>query len=182
MRTILKRLSFTSVRRDAYQDLLTESIFRIVRNANLFFDGAHQLLVFDHQMHAINLLTRLNWESRVASGTLGPLVSELADYLLFVNEAPLSVPLTPRAGFAEHLAAKTPMRKDAVFRMASMSKPVTGVAIMMLLEEGKVRLTDPVSRFIPEFKDTKVAVPVGVPAPGAAAAGCKLNPTQGKRQ
>ena len=54
--------------------------------------------------------------------------------------------------------AKTPMRKDAIFRMASMSKPVTGVAILMLMEEGKLRLTDPVSRFIPEFKNTKVAM------------------------
>lgn len=61
--------------------------------------------------------------------------------------------------------AKTPMRKDAIFRIASMSKPVTGVAIMMLVEEGKVRLNDPVSRFIPEFKDTKVAVPkTGTPS------------------
>ena len=54
--------------------------------------------------------------------------------------------------------SKAPMRKDGIFRMASMTKPVTGVAILMLLEEGKVRLTDPVSRFIPEFKDTKVAM------------------------
>ncbi len=54
--------------------------------------------------------------------------------------------------------AKTPMRKDAIFRMASMSKPVTGVAILMLMEEGKLRLTDPVSRFIPEFKNPKVAI------------------------
>src|SRR6187399_300207 len=45
------------------------------------------------------------------------------------------------------MEAKTPMRKDAIFRMASMSKPVTAVAILMLVEEGKVRLTDPVSRF-----------------------------------
>jgi CubicO group peptidase (beta-lactamase class C family) len=56
------------------------------------------------------------------------------------------------------LEAKTPMRKDAIFRMASMTKPVAGVAILMLMEEGKVRLSDPVSRFIPEFKDTRVAV------------------------
>ena len=67
------------------------------------------------------------------------------------------------------LESKTPMRKDGIFRIASMSKPVTGVAILMLVEEGKVRLTDPVSRFIPEFKDTKVAVvkggPEGTPAP-----------------
>jgi CubicO group peptidase (beta-lactamase class C family) len=65
---------------------------------------------------------------------------------------------------------KTPMRKDAIFRMASMSKPVTGVAILMLLEEGKIRLNDPVSKFILEFKDTKVAIEKPQPA-GAAAAG-----------
>ena len=59
---------------------------------------------------------------------------------------------------------KTPMRKDAIFRMASMSKPVTGVAILMLLEEGRIRLNDPVSKFIPEFKDTKVAIEKPQPA------------------
>jgi CubicO group peptidase (beta-lactamase class C family) len=56
------------------------------------------------------------------------------------------------------IETKMPMRRDAIFRMASMTKPVTGVAILMLVEEGKVRLTDPVSRFIPEFKDMKVAM------------------------
>jgi len=75
------------------------------------------LLVFDHQMHAINLLTRLNWESRVASGnghagvsegTVRRLVDELADYLLFAGEAGLPVALTPRQGFAEHLESTTP--------------------------------------------------------------------------
>src|SRR3954470_24030650 len=54
--------------------------------------------------------------------------------------------------------SKAPMRTDAIFRMASSTKPVTGVAILMLIEEGKVGLTDPVSRFIPEFKGMKVAV------------------------
>jgi CubicO group peptidase (beta-lactamase class C family) len=56
------------------------------------------------------------------------------------------------------IEAKTPIRKDVLFRMASSTKPVAGVAIMMLLEEGKVRLSDPVSKFIPEFKNAKVAV------------------------
>lgn len=60
-------------------------------------------------------------------------------------------------GFMD-LDSKAPMRKDAIFRIASMSKPVTGVAIMMLMEEGKLRLTDPVSRFVPEFKAMTVAV------------------------
>jgi CubicO group peptidase (beta-lactamase class C family) len=68
------------------------------------------------------------------------------------------------------LESRAPMRKDAIFRMASMSKPVTGVAILMLMEEGKLRLTDPVSRFVPEFKNPKVAMPKTPPPgpPGAA--------------
>ena len=44
------------------------------------------------------------------------------------------------------LEAATPMKHDAIFPIASMSKPITGVAILMLVEEGKIRLTDPVSR------------------------------------
>ena len=50
------------------------------------------------------------------------------------------------------------MTRDAIFKMASSTKPVTGVAIMMLVEESKINLADPVSRFIPEFKEMKVAV------------------------
>jgi len=78
-----------------------------------------------------------------------------------------AVTVVARRGKVAHFEAqglmdvesKTPMRRDAIFRMASMSKPVTGVAILMLMEEGKLRLTDPVSRFIPEFKNPKVAMP-----------------------
>ena len=51
-----------------------------------------------------------------------------------------------------------PMAKDSLFWIASMSKPITGVAILMLMEEGKLRLTDPISKFIPEFHGLKVAV------------------------
>lgn len=62
-------------------------------------------------------------------------------------------------GYAD-IAAKKPMRTDNIFRLASMGKPVTAVAVMMLVEEGKIRLSDPVSRFIPEFgAPPKVAVP-----------------------
>jgi CubicO group peptidase (beta-lactamase class C family) len=49
-----------------------------------------------------------------------------------------------------------PTQFNTIFRIASMAKPVTSVAIMMLYEEGKVLLNDPVSKFIPEFKDVKV--------------------------
>ena len=53
-----------------------------------------------------------------------------------------------------------PMTKDALFRLASTSKPVTAVAVLILMEEGKLKLTDPVSKFIPEFRDAKVARPI----------------------
>jgi CubicO group peptidase (beta-lactamase class C family) len=56
------------------------------------------------------------------------------------------------------LDTSTSMMPDAIFRIASMTKPITGVAVMMMLEEGRIRLNDPVSKFIPEFKDTKVAL------------------------
>ncbi len=51
-----------------------------------------------------------------------------------------------------------PMSKDTLFRLASMTKPVTAVSILMLLEEGKLVLSDPISKFIPEYKNPKVAV------------------------
>jgi CubicO group peptidase (beta-lactamase class C family) len=57
--------------------------------------------------------------------------------------------------------SKKPMAKDSIFRLASMSKPITAVAVMMMIEEGKVRLTDRVSAFLPEFKTMKVAVAKG---------------------
>ena len=59
------------------------------------------------------------------------------------------------AGFA-YLERSVPMQIDSLFRIYSMTKPVTMVALLMLFEEGRVRLTDPVSRFIPEFGDIKV--------------------------
>jgi CubicO group peptidase (beta-lactamase class C family) len=56
----------------------------------------------------------------------------------------------------QDIDAKTPMKADSIFRIASMSKPITSVAVMMLFEEGKLALTDPVSRYIPAFRDMKV--------------------------
>ncbi len=50
-----------------------------------------------------------------------------------------------------------PMQKDTIFRIYSMTKPITGVAMMMLFEEGKWQLNDPVSKHIPEFANLKVA-------------------------
>jgi CubicO group peptidase (beta-lactamase class C family) len=69
------------------------------------------------------------------------------------------------------IEAKKPMSKDSLFWIMSMTKPVVGTAVLMMMEEGKLRLTDPISKFIPEFKGMKVAVmqdrPAGPPpAPG----------------
>jgi CubicO group peptidase (beta-lactamase class C family) len=55
-------------------------------------------------------------------------------------------------------ATGQPMTTDSIFRIYSMTKPIVSVATMMLLEEGRFILSDPIGRFIPAFNDTKVAV------------------------
>jgi CubicO group peptidase (beta-lactamase class C family) len=108
-------------------------------------------------------------------------VSEAVDRHIAAGNVAGAVTLVARRGKIAHFDAqgvmdvdtKKPMAKDNLFRLASMSKPITGVAIMMLVEAGKIRLTDPVSRFIPEFTNlNKVAVPrpgsqSAPPGPGA---------------
>ena len=59
----------------------------------------------------------------------------------------------------QDVAAGSPMKVDTVFRIASMSKPITSVAVLILYEEGRFQLTDPVSLYIPEFKEPKVLAP-----------------------
>ena len=54
------------------------------------------------------------------------------------------------------LEAQAPIEDDTIYRIYSMTKPVTGVAMMMLYEEGKFELDDPVSKFVPEFENLKV--------------------------
>ena len=96
-----------------------------------------------------------------------------------------AVTLIARNGRIAHLEAhglmdieaKKPMATNAMFRIMSMTKPVVGVATLMMIEEGKVRLTDPISRFIPEFKNIKVGVLV--PAAPAAPAGTQRRRPQG---
>lgn len=55
-------------------------------------------------------------------------------------------------------ASGSPMTRDAIFRIYSMTKPLVSVAVMMLMEQGKLLLSDPVTRFLPEFARQKVAV------------------------
>jgi CubicO group peptidase (beta-lactamase class C family) len=55
-------------------------------------------------------------------------------------------------------AASAPMSKDAIFRIYSMTKPFTSVAVMMLVEEGKIQLTDPVSKYLPQLAKLQVGM------------------------
>ena len=56
------------------------------------------------------------------------------------------------------VATQLPMTPDTIFRLYSMSKPITSVAAMMLVEDGKLSLGDPVAKYIPAFGDVKVGV------------------------
>src|SRR5579883_1469087 len=56
----------------------------------------------------------------------------------------------------QELESKTPMRTDSIFRIASMTKPVTCAGVMILVDEGRVSLIDPVEKYLPEFKGLKV--------------------------
>jgi CubicO group peptidase (beta-lactamase class C family) len=96
-----------------------------------------------------------------------------------------AVTLVARNGRIAHLQAhgyseletKKPMQTDQIFRIMSMTKPVVGAAIMMMIEEGKVRLTDPVSKFIPALKGMQVAVSQpGRPSQQEAAGGAQAEP------
>jgi CubicO group peptidase (beta-lactamase class C family) len=70
------------------------------------------------------------------------------------------------------LARGTPMAADTIFRIYSMTKPVTSVALMMLVEEGKIALEDPVHRYIPEWKN------LGVFAAGTHRTGFQTSPVK----
>jgi CubicO group peptidase (beta-lactamase class C family) len=104
-------------------------------------------------------------------------IHEMVQHHVDVHDISGAVTLVARNGKVAHfeahglmdIEAKKPMSKDSLFWIMSMTKPVVGTSILMLMEEGRVRLTDPVSRFIPEFKGSRVAVmqdrPTGAPAP-----------------
>src|SRR5438309_10765616 len=110
-------------------------------------------------------------------------ITEMMKRHVAAGEISGGVTLVARHGRIAHFEAtgvtdvdsKRPMTKDAVFRIASMTKPVTGVAIMMMMEEGKLKITDPVSKYIPSFKDLKVAV--AEPKRSAAANAAADEPT-----
>jgi CubicO group peptidase (beta-lactamase class C family) len=101
-------------------------------------------------------------------------ISQMIQRRIAAGDIAGAVTIVARKGKVAHLSAqgvmdlasKQPITPASMFRIASMTKPVVGVAIMMMVEEGKLRLNDPVSRYIPEFRGMKVGV--AQPAVGQA--------------
>jgi len=93
-------------------------------------------------------------------------IGQMIDRRIAAGEVPGTVTLVAQNGRVVHfevrgvmdIETKRPLAKDAIFSLASLTKPVTTVAILMLVEEGKVRLSDAISKFIPAYADVKVAV------------------------
>src|SRR5262245_30094331 len=102
-------------------------------------------------------------------------VSQMIQRHIAAGDLAGAVTIVARKGKIAHLSAqgvmdletKQPMTPATMFRIASMTKPVVGVSIMMLIEDGKLHLNDPVSRYIPEFRGMKV----GMAQTGAATGG-----------
>jgi CubicO group peptidase (beta-lactamase class C family) len=100
-------------------------------------------------------------------------INDWVDGMIERKEAAGFVTLVARRGKVVHheargtmgLSVKTPMPENALFDIASMTKPVTVVAALMLLEEGRFTLDDPISKYLPEFKNMQVKGPQGSPVP-----------------
>ncbi len=101
-------------------------------------------------------------ERRIAAGDLAGAVTIVARKGKVVHHSVRGV---------MDLDSKAPMTTSTMFRIASMTKPVVGVAVMILVEEGRLHLNDPISRYVPEFREMKVAVARpggrGAPPPNA---------------
>jgi len=92
-------------------------------------------------------------------------IEEVLGAKVKAGEIPGYVALVARRGKVAYFEAngvqdpntRKPMSRDSIFRIYSMTKPITSVAAMILVEEGKIRLSDPVSKYLPELADLKVA-------------------------
>ena len=93
-------------------------------------------------------------------------ITQMIERRIAAGDLTGAVTVVARRGKVAHVAAqgvmdletKQPMTPDTMFRIASMTKPIIGVSIMMLVEENKLRLNDPLARHIPEFANMKVAM------------------------
>lgn len=108
--------------------------------------------------------------SSAKPGNFESIDSFLADEVR-AGRLPGAVALVVRDGAVVYLKAfgrrdpakRAPMREDDIFRLYSMTKPIATVAALQLIEEGRLRLTDPISAYIPEFRHVRVYEPAYVP-------------------
>src|SRR5262245_19235644 len=145
--------------------------------------SGHRLLTTRHRVVLLGLALVLGlmpqWQLGAAAPSARPedvgvsterlqRIGELAHRNIAAGNFSGAVTLVARNGRIVHheayglmdLESKKPMVKDGIFRIMSMTKPVIGVAVLMMMEEGKVRLQDPISKFIPEWRNMTVAVPL----------------------
>jgi CubicO group peptidase (beta-lactamase class C family) len=95
-----------------------------------------------------------------ALAKIGPTVEGLVDHSNIAGAITVvarhgKIAYSSTAGFRDR-ERQAPMTDDTIFRIYSMSKPITGVALMTLFDEGRFKLSDPVCRYLPEFKNQKV--------------------------
>jgi CubicO group peptidase (beta-lactamase class C family) len=103
------------------------------------------------------------------SGLSQPKLERISDYLrneIATGKIPGAIMLIQQHGAPVYsecfgvrdVVSRQPMTSDTIFRLYSMSKPITSVAIMMLVEDGKLSLDDPIEKYIPAFADAKVGI------------------------
>lgn len=112
----------------------------------------------------------INTEIKNAEGILAPGLKEILEGYVERGEIPGLIALVSRNGQVQvetagtlALGEKMPVQRDSIFRISSMTKPVTAVAAMILVEECKLRLDDPVDIWLPELADRKVLKKVDGP-------------------
>src|SRR5689334_23234177 len=108
----------------------------------------------------------------MSSARLGRLEDHLKRNYIDTGRFPCTQTLVYRRGKLVHSAVqgqadierKVPLKDDTIFRIYSMTKPITSVAFMMLVEEGRIAIDEPVAKYIPEWKDLGVFVAGTYPA------------------
>ncbi|QDU93403.1 serine hydrolase domain-containing protein [Lignipirellula cremea] len=106
----------------------------------------------------LGLFTSRTTRAEAPVSALQPFVDrhELAGAVMLVADAQKVLSIET-VGYAD-IAAGKPMRKDTLFWIASQTKPMTAVAVMMLVDEGKIALDEPVEKYLPEFRGQQLAV------------------------
>ncbi len=138
--------------------------------ANSLFLGVSVILLASFVVHADDSWQGLPMASPESVGMSSERLDRVGEAMQRYIDADLvpgTVTLIARRGKIVHfeprgknfLEEDRAMGQDTIFRIASMTKPITSVALMMLFEEGRFLLTDPISKWLPEFKEMQVAVP-----------------------